>query len=228
MHALFEGGGAVFRLLALAAALPMMAAAAVRDAQPDAENALDRLRAGEVVLEQRSEAGGETGAVVSILVQAPAERVWSVIVSCDDAFAFVAGLRQCEVLEERGDYALTHQIVDKGWATPRLDYVFETRRMPYERMTFRLVSGNLRTMQGAWSFEATAEGLLVRHELLLAPLVPAPQWLVRRNLRQDLPDMLRCIRALAQGSPDKKAADADRAACAEARAPAAQTQSARQ
>lgn len=175
--------------------------------------ARDALLAGEVVLESRDAGDEATGARASILVDAPVERVWSVIVSCAMAHAFVAGLRQCEVLEERGDYALTHQVVDKGWTTPRLDYTFETRRIAYRRMDFDLVRGNLKRLHGSWTFERFREGLLLHHELVLDPTVPAPRWLVRRNLRQDLPDMLRCIRALADGSATPERARADRAAC---------------
>lgn len=162
----------------------------------------DRLRAGEVILQEQAEEAREVGASVSILVHARVESVWAVIVSCEQARAFVAGLEECTVLEERGDYALTRQVVDKGWATPRLEYRFETRRVPYESMAFRLVDGNLRTLLGSWSFQPGDAGLLVRHSVQIEPLVPAPRWLVRRNLRQDLPGMMRCIRALAGGSGD--------------------------
>ena len=175
---------------------------------------MDRLLAGEVSVEQRDETRRRFDARVVILMQAPVERVWDVIISCTQARAFVAGLRHCEVLDERGDFALTHQIVDKGWMTPRLDYTFETRRVAHQRMDFRLAEGNLREMHGSWTFEATGDGLLVRHELMLEPLVPAPGWLVRRNLLKDLPGMMRCIRALAEGSASPEQEKEDRASCA--------------
>jgi ribosome-associated toxin RatA of RatAB toxin-antitoxin module len=166
---------------------------------PDAPE-LARLRAGEIVIENSS--SDEDGSTVSILafMHAPAERIWEIIISCRYVHAFVSGLEFCEVLEERGDYALTRQVVDKGWMMPRMDFTFETRREPYRHMDFRLTRGNLKTMQGSWDFETFPEGVLVRHVLALQPLLPAPRWLVRRNLKEDLPDMLRCIRGLAAGS----------------------------
>ena len=190
------------------------AGAAETDAAPSVSEAdWNRLRAGEVILEEHVGASRPAGASVSLLVHAPVERVWAVIVSCEQARAFVAGLEECEVLDERGDYALTRQVVDKGWATPRLEYRFETRRVPYESMTFRLVDGNLRALEGSWSFQPTDSGLLVRHAVQLEPLVPAPRWLVRRNLRQDLPGMMRCIRALAGGSGDAATEERDLEDC---------------
>jgi len=179
---------------------------------PD-EQEMARLRAGEALLE--NDTGDESGAAaeVMIFVRAPVERIWAIIISCEYAHAFVAGLQFCEVLEERGDYALTRQVVDKGWASPRLDFTFETRRVPYRHMEFRLTRGDLKTMRGSWDFEALPDGVLMRHELVLQPVLPAPRWLVRRSLNQDLPNMMRCIRGLADGSGSDEAVRADRMDC---------------
>jgi len=182
------------------------------DFPPD-PHVMEQLRAGEVLFE--SDSTDEDGAAVSLLafVRAPVERVWATIISCRFVQAFVAGLKYCEVLEERGDYALTRQVVDEGWAMPRLDYTFETVRQPYQHMEFRLTKGNLKSMHGSWDFETYSDGVLVRHMLALQPLLPAPRWLVRRNLRKDLPDMLRCIRGLSEGSGPGRETQADLAVC---------------
>jgi hypothetical protein len=196
-------------LLALALCWPLNAAAG----EDLAAETLARLRAGEVVLED--DRADENGAVASILVfmRAPVERIWSVIVSCRDAQAFVAGLQFCEVLEERGDYALTRQVVDRGWVSPRLDYTFATVRQPYRHMEFKLTAGNLRTMQGSWDFAAYADGVLVRHQLVLRPAMPVPRWLVRRSMVHDLPDMLRCIRGLSGGGVNDEGTSGDLLSC---------------
>jgi len=179
---------------------------------PD-ESTMERLRGGDWVLE--SGVSDEHGAAASILIfmRTPVERIWATIISCADAEVFVDGLEFCEVLEERGDYAITHQVVDKGWMTPRMDYRFETRREPYRHMQFKLLEGNLKTMQGSWDFESLPDGVLVRHVLVLAPLVPAPRWLVRRNLKKDLPNLMQCIRGLSGGSGQEKALAADMDKC---------------
>ena len=179
---------------------------------PD-EDTLARLRAGEVVLE--NDVSDENGATASLLVfiRAPVERIWAIIVSCDYAHAFVAGMEFCDVLEERGDYALTRQIVDKGWMMPKMDFTFQTLRQPYRRMEFRLLEGNLKTMYGSWDFAELPDGVLLRHVLVLKPVLPAPRWLVRRNMKKDLPDMLRCIRGLAAGGGSEQANGSDRMRC---------------
>ena len=174
---------------------------------------LQRLESGEVIVETQSASTEGASVVAWILIRAPVERVWETIISCEQAERFVAGLKKCEVLEETGDYALTRQVVDKGWSTPKLDYTFSTRREPYTRMDVELVSGNLRKLKGDWMFEPVNGGVVLQHRLELRPPVPVPRWLVRRNLRRDLPAMLTCIRGLVSGSGTTEASKRESAQC---------------
>jgi len=174
---------------------------------------LQRLESGEVIVEVQARSEKGASVIAWILINAPVARIWETIISCEQAQYFVAGLKFCEVLEETGDYALTRQVVDKGWSTPRLDYTFATRRIPFQSMTFELASGNLGKLSGDWSFESIAGGVLLRHRIELRPLVPFPRWLVRRNLRKDLPAMLKCIRGLVSGSGSSESVTRERAQC---------------
>lgn len=176
-------------------------------------DSMQRLALGEVIVEEQAGSGEGASVVAWIFIRAPVERIWETIISCEQAQFFVAGLRFCEVLEETGDYALTRQVVDKGWSTPRLDYTFATRRIAFESMVFQMASGNLQTLEGDWTFEAMAGGVLLRHRLELRPLVPVPRWLVRRNLKRDLPAMLMCIRGLVSGSTTSEGITAERTNC---------------
>lgn len=179
---------------------------------PDAE-AQERLAAGEVItLASGSDRSG--GAVrMQIQVQAPARAVWDVIISCELAFAFIDGLQACEVLEQSGDRALVHQVVKQGWLIPTYDFVFESLRQPYRDIEFRLVEGNLKLMQGRWSFKERAGGTLVDYEIHIQPAVPVPGFLVRRNMNSATPDLLACIRGLAGGSGSSEQARLDLDRC---------------
>jgi len=174
---------------------------------------LQRLESGEVIVEPQTASTEGASVVAWILIRAPVERVWETIISCEQAERFVAGLQMCEVLEETGDYALIRQVVDKGWSTPKLDYTFSTRREPYKRMDVELASGNLRKLKGDWMFEPVNGGVVLQHRLELRPPVPVPRWLVRRNLRRDLPAMLTCIRGLVSGSGTAEASERETAQC---------------
>lgn len=151
---------------------------------------------------------------MQMLVRAPAQAVWAVIVSCELAFRFVDGLQRCEVLEDSGDRALVHQVVDRGWLTPRLDFVFESLREPWVRIGFRLVEGNVKAMEGSWSFEETPAGTLVEYEIRLRPQSRVPGFLVRRNIGRTLPDLLACVRGLAGGSGTGELREQDLGRCA--------------
>jgi ribosome-associated toxin RatA of RatAB toxin-antitoxin module len=181
--------------LLLATALLGGPAAAAEHAGSD-----ERLLAGEVVArEVESDAAGAS-ARMQMLVRAPARAVWDVIVSCELAFAFVDGLQDCEVLEDTGERALVRQVVNQSWLTPTYDFVFESLRTPHDRIDVHLVEGNLRALDARWIFLEEAEGTLVDYQILIQPSMPAPRFLVRRNLSRGMPDMLACIRGLAGGS----------------------------
>ncbi len=189
-------------------------AAAAPPAGADDPAILARLAAGEVVArETRGDRQGGS-ARMQMLVHAPAETVWAVIVSCELAFRFVDGLQRCEVLEDSGERALVRQVLDRGWLTPRLDFVFESLRRPWEQIDFRLVEGNLKALEGSWRFEETAAGTLVDHEIRLRPQAPVPAFLVRRDIGRTMPDLLACVRGLAGGSGGEERRQQDLGRCA--------------
>jgi len=175
------------------------AAAAVRASGEDPA-VLERLRGGEIVAsEADSDQAGASGRM-QLLVKAPARAVWEVIVSCEQAFAFVQGLQSCEVVQDSGDRAVVHQVVKQSWLIPTYDFVFESLRRPYQRIDVHLLEGNLKALDGAWIFHETAEGTLVDYRIRIQPSLPAPRFIVRRNINRGMPDMLACIRGLARGS----------------------------
>ena len=68
---------------------------------PDRER-LERLGNGEILLlEARTdEAGGS--ARVQAIIHAPAKAAWDVIISCEQTFTFVQGLKKGEIIEDAG------------------------------------------------------------------------------------------------------------------------------
>ena len=174
---------------------------------------LERLKAGEVILEttRTDESGG--AAKIVVFIQAPVEAIWDVIYSCENAFIFLEGLKLCEVLEQTSDYTVTRQVVKKGWLIPTQDYSFRTEREPFKHAEFRLVEGNLKAMEGSWDFIAMPDGVVVLHEIRIQPGVPAPRFIVRQLMRKGMPEMIACMRALAGGSGNADMKTRDLAMC---------------
>ena len=183
--------------------------ASAREVQlPDPET-LKRLKAGEVILENtRTEESGGAARIV-IFIQAPVEAIWGVIYSCENAFIFVEGLKLCEVLEQTSDYTITRQVVKKGLLIPTQDYTFRTVQEPFRHAEFKLVDGSLKVMEGTWDFIAMPDGVVLIHEIRVQPGVPAPRFMVRQQMRKGMPEMMACMRGLADGSvnADMKARD---------------------
>jgi len=160
----------------------------------------ERLLAGEIVSTEANSDGLGASGRMQLLIKAPPRAVWEVIVSCELAFTFVDGLRTCEVLEDTGARARVRQVVNQSWLIPTYDYVFESLRLHYERIDVHLLEGNLKALDGYWTFRETAAGTLVDYQIRIQPSLPAPRFLVRRNINKGMPDMLACIRGLAGGS----------------------------
>jgi ribosome-associated toxin RatA of RatAB toxin-antitoxin module len=179
---------------------------------PDKETLVQLGNGGIVLLDARSdEAGGS--ARVQALIQAPAEAVWDIIISCEKAFIFVKGLKKCEILEETAGRALIHQVVKTSWIVPTQDFVFESSRDPYREIQFQLVEGNLKAMAGKWRFTESSDGLLLDYEIRIRPGMPVPAFIVSHVIRKGMPDLIACIRGLAGGSGSVERAQEDRERC---------------
>lgn len=160
---------------------------------------------------ESNKAGGF--ARVRALMHASAQSVWNVIVSCEQSFLFVDGLKACEVIEDSDGHVLVHQVVKKGWYAPKQDFVFESRREPYRSIRFELVEGNLKEMEGSWRFTETPEGLLVDYQIRIRPGLPVPGFIVSSVMRKGMPDLIACIRGLAGGSGSRDRENSDLGRC---------------
>lgn len=183
-------------------------------AAPD-EFDLARLQSGEIMLQtiHGNRPGG--AARVTALFHTTPDAVWEVIGDCRFEFIYVRGLKVCEVLQPGRERMLMHHRLRNSWYTPTLDFTFEAIRKPGNFGEARLVEGDLRVLEGLWRLVPLADGngVIVVHEIRIQPKIPAPRWLVRRSLRKDLPDMLACIRGLANASVDKRRIAADLKRC---------------
>ena len=192
----------------------LMLAGLLTSGAAQAESALRaELLAGEVLSESRhtSESGGAARA--RALFHASAERVWETVLSCEAALVYVKGMVHCEVLEDSPERGIVHQVVDRSWLVPTQNYTFESLRNPHRGIRFQLLEGNLDILEGYWRFEPRPEGLLVEYEARVKPAFPVPDFLVRHVVRKDMPNLLACIRALANGSGSPEQERKDLAHC---------------
>lgn len=172
------------------------------DSSVSSQEVMTRLLEGEIIVEnvRLSDSGGSIR--VQAYVPGDIQKLWDFIASCASLFRYVDGLEACELISVRkeadADISIVHQVVDKSWLIPKIDYTIEVRRQPMSRVDFKLVQGDLKAMEGGWRFITVNDGAgtLVTHEIRVQPSIPAPRWLIRRSMRKDIPDMLACLRGL--------------------------------
>ena len=171
---------------------------------PDIVDDIERLKRGEILVQtiHKEQSGG--AARVTALFYSDEESIWNTIGYCENEFIYVRGLELCEVLVPGLQYIKKHHRVNNNWYTPTIDFVFEASRNSPTLGEFGLVEGNLKVMEGQWLFQPLPDqsAIVVTHDIRIRSKFPAPRWLVRRVLKKDLPDMLACVRGLAQASGD--------------------------
>ena len=163
---------------------------------------LARLQRGEILAQTiHSEKSGGAARVTAIF-HGEVDDVWDVIGYCENEFIYVRGLELCELVKPGLQVMQKHHRVNNNWYTPTIDFTFEASRTSPTHGEFRLVGGNLKVLEGQWNFQPLAGGdsIIVSHEIRIRSRFPAPRWLVRRVLKNDLPDMLACVRGLARAS----------------------------
>jgi ribosome-associated toxin RatA of RatAB toxin-antitoxin module len=145
--------------------------------------------------ESRGEPKGKVWA--AILINAPAEQVWNVLVDCHHAPDFVPGLKNCKVLGSEGDTETIEHQVKFSWLIPEVIYTFRAKYHIHERIDFKRIGGDLKEVEGSWVLESIGDGnqTIVVYSVYLNPGFFIPQWLVNLTLRRNLPDLMKSIRA---------------------------------
>lgn len=162
-----------------------------------------------VVAERRAAPTGQPVAatLAAMKIAASADAVYDVLTDCAAAPAWMPHLVECRVLETdaaKASELIAHR-VHYGWFAPRIDYVFRVRLQERRSISFENVSGDLAQNDGAWALETAADGVstIVTYTVRTRPKFYVPQWLYRRAVRAELPDMLRALRTRAESTPQE-------------------------
>jgi hypothetical protein len=170
--------------------------------EPDAAERA-RLLAGEIIVHADIDPSGASGrARAAVWIAAPREQVYGWMTDCPKALTFVPRMTGCTILEtgpEKGSALIAHEI-DYSWFLPRMHYVFRARNTFPSQVDFQEVSGDLAINRGSWRLSALpgADHTLLVYEVRIKPRLYVPQWLVRRSLRKDLPELLTALRRVSE------------------------------
>ena len=161
------------------------------------ESQLRRLTNGEVLVSVQKTGDPPKGRVEAvILIQADSENIWRIMNDCQDIPNFIPGLVSCHILESGPDWDVIQHEVKWIWFFPKISYVFRAEYDPNRRIEFTRIRGDLRAMEGAWRLDPLAQNnqTIVTYSVFLDLGFFVPQWLVRRSLKVNLPEVLTALR----------------------------------
>jgi Polyketide cyclase / dehydrase and lipid transport len=153
------------------------------------------LEAGEPVIELNKD-GRVTIVEAAIVIDAPEESIWDVLVACEIAPEYVPNVVACRSIEviDGGRSELFIQTVKPAFFIPSFEHVFRMDYMPYTRINIHRVSGPIKQLDSSWWLDRRPDGkVMLVYYLVLDPGLPIPRLFVRATLRRDLPRVLEAI-----------------------------------
>lgn len=121
-------------------------------------------------------------------VAASAAVAWQVLSDYDHLAEFVPDLRVSRVISAPGQPLLVEQSGEAGFLVFRfsVDVVLEIEEAAPQRLGFRAIRGNMRSMQGEWRIEPSAPGIRLVYTADLEPLFWVPPLLGPAVMRRDI------------------------------------------
>lgn len=180
--------------LKLCAASLLVLTTAAADIPP----ALANLEPGEPVVRVTAAEGPIDGQVdATMIVPAPAAAVYSALTECVRAPEVFPSLKSCRVIETDPGRAWDireHKVASWASFLPDMSTVFRSEYVPNRSISFRLLSGDLQHLDGAWRLEPVKGGTRVTYEARVGFHALVPSFLVRQSLAGDVPKFMAAIR----------------------------------
>ena len=127
-----------------------------------------------------------------------AEAVWDVLTDYEQLQSFIPNLVRSRLLSRDGSKVLLEQTGGQRFAG--LCFTASVRLELQERpqdgiLGFRMVAGDFRRFEGAWTLSGDGDGhgLRLRYELLVQACMGMPISLIEQRLRDDLASNLRAV-----------------------------------
>jgi len=138
----------------------------------------------------------------SIRISAAPEAVWAVISDCVGAPRIILHLESCRISERdpRGRWDVREHVINPP-LLPKMRTTVRNEFEPPRRLSFRLLSGDMKASDGAWTLRTDGKDTILSYDALVAPNFSAPQFLIARSIRTDFPKMLKEIDRASRQEP---------------------------
>lgn len=130
----------------------------------------------------------------SMRIGAKPDAVWAVVSNCQRAPTIIPYLESCRVSERdpRGRWDIREHVINPP-LLPKMRTLVRNDFDPPRKLTFRLLSGDMKVSDGAWTLRPEGHDTILSYDAIVAPSFSAPQFLVSRSIKTDFPKMLREI-----------------------------------
>jgi carbon monoxide dehydrogenase subunit G len=163
---------------------------------------LQRLLKGEIIVDLKWLADDVIGAHGNIFVKAPPEVVWGMLTDYDNLHHTMPKVTSSALVEDRGACKLIDQTGRSGILIFEKSVSFRLKvdEVFPKKLHFEQVKGDFKVYEGSWTLEPAEgrdgeQGTLVTYDAKMKPNFFAPPILVSFVQSQDLPAILKSIRA---------------------------------
>jgi uncharacterized protein YndB with AHSA1/START domain len=136
---------------------------------------------------------------VEALLPAPPRQVWAALTDCARAKSFVPHLESCRILsrDPAGRWDVRENVANPPFLA-RVRTIVRSDYQPIRGFTYKLVSGDMRKSEGAWTLTPKGSGTHIVYEALVDPDMAAPSMVITAAIRSDLPSMFRKLDELSR------------------------------
>ncbi len=146
--------------------------------------------------------GNHTFAVGSVLIHAPAERIWQILTDYSNTPEVFANIKSCKVLQDNGSNKIVHQTLHPKGSPMNFDYILEVTETAPSVMKWHRKSGALKEVDGSWTLEPSenSHGTKVTYSIFVDGGVLLPPWLLRGQSKNFLPELLTSLKKASERS----------------------------
>ncbi len=156
----------------------------------------------------RTEKRGEyTYVVGSVLIEAPPDKVWDILVDYDKSPEIFTNLSLCQVVGTEGEVKLVRQLVKPGGPI-KFDYVVNLVETKPKLIKWKRRSGSFKEVMGTWELEPVERvspasksfSTAVTYSIHLDGGLVMPPWLLASQVKGYLPTVLNALKSRVESS----------------------------
>ncbi len=145
--------------------------------------------AADLIVEAKR-SGGAVAVEAQVTLEAPPELIWSTLTDYDHLAEFIPGMNQSRLIGRHGPAAIVEQHGKAGFLifSYGIDVVVESTEYPPNLIEIRVVSGNLRQLDGAYQLSPGDQPgtWVLTWSGLIEPTLPVPSFLTVSLMRSNV------------------------------------------